>query len=76
MPEAARRLGYTTTNSALRALQNGGVPLVRINARAWAVEETDLQEFMSQREGYTGTGRPPKKPGAAHKKDDMEPPSK
>ena len=61
MPEAARRAGVSPT-SIRRALMNAGVALVEINAKAKAVEETDLQAFMESRAkiGYPGghRGRP------------------
>jgi hypothetical protein len=59
MPEAARRLGVART-SAIRALTNAGVPLVRINQKALAVEETDLEAFVAGRAAYGGRGRPRK----------------
>lgn len=60
MPEAAKRANVSPT-SIRRALANAGVPLVEINAKAKAVEESDLQAFMERRasSGYAGTGRPP-----------------
>ncbi len=57
MPEAGRRLGVSG-DSAKRSLENAGVPLVRINAKAWAVEEKDLESFSKGRSGYAGRGRP------------------
>jgi hypothetical protein len=62
MPEAARRAGFTTTNTVQRALRNAGVALVQINSRALAVEEADLNRFMEERSraGYSGRGRPTK----------------
>lgn len=57
MPDAGRRLGVAP-DSARRALVNAAVPLVRINARAWAVDESDLQVFINRRAGYKGRGRP------------------
>lgn len=59
MPEAARRAGVTPT-SIKRALANASVPLIRINAKAIAVEDSDLEAFMAcrQRQGYLGKGRP------------------
>lgn len=57
MPEAARRLGVSST-SARRALLNAGVPLVHINARALAVSERDLAALVASRAGYAGRGRP------------------
>jgi len=59
MPEAGRRLGMTG-NNARRALANAGVPLVKINERAFAVEEKDLETFMQARATYRGRGRPKK----------------
>ncbi len=60
MGEAARRLGMTTPNAALRALRAAGVPLVAISTRANVVEEADLAAFIAQRPpGYKGRGRPP-----------------
>lgn len=56
--------------SAKRALKNANVPLVAINERALAVEETDLDAFLATRpDGYTGRGRPP---GAKNKPKDEE----
>ena len=49
-----------SSNSARRALSNAGINLVRINARALAVEEIDLAGFIHVREGYAGMGRPRK----------------
>ena len=59
MPEAARRAGVTPT-SIRRALANADVPLTQINAKAIAVEASDLDAFMARRqsEGYAGKGRP------------------
>jgi len=61
MPEAGTRLGVSG-DSAKRALTNAGVPLVRINQKAWAVEEADLQAFIAARQeaSYSGRGRPRK----------------
>jgi hypothetical protein len=61
MPEAAKRMKIASGNSARRALQNAGVPLVRINGRAMAIEEADLDAFIKQRADYSGFGRPRKK---------------
>lgn len=58
MSEAARRAGVTT-DGIRRALQNAGVPLVEVTARAYAVEETDLQAFLDSR-GKLTPGRPRK----------------
>ena len=59
MPEAGKRLGVSG-DSTRRALLNAGVRLVRINARALAVEEQDLHAFMASRATYQGKGRPRK----------------
>lgn len=59
MPEAGKRLGVSA-DSARRSLVNAGVPLVRINARALAVEEKDLEAFQAKRATYRGMGRPRK----------------
>jgi hypothetical protein len=58
MPEAAKRSGMTS-DGVRRSLTNAGVPLVRINAKAWAVEETDLAAHLARRPNYT-FGRPRK----------------
>jgi hypothetical protein len=60
MPDAAKRIGVSSGNTARRALQNAGVPLVEINKRAMAVEESDLEAFIEARAGYSGFGRPKK----------------
>lgn len=59
MPEAARRMGVSTL-SARRALLNAGVPLIKINERAYAIKEEDLTAFIAARQavGYSGRGRP------------------
>ncbi len=57
MPEAAACLGMSS-DSVRRALQNAGVKLQRINARAWAVDEKDVKTFADRRESYAGRGRP------------------
>lgn len=58
MPEAGRRLGLSS-RSAKRALREAGITLHHINARALAVEESDLEALIAKRQGYTGRGRPP-----------------
>lgn len=65
MPDAAARLGVSA-DSARRALLNAGAPLVRINGKAWAIEEGDLLAFIENRASYKGRGRPK---GAKGKKD-------
>lgn len=58
MPEAARQAG-TARNTIKRALENAGVPLVKINERAFAVEEHDFAVYLAQRpSNYQGRGRP------------------
>jgi hypothetical protein len=59
MPEAARRANVSAT-SIRRSLANAGISLVEINAKAKAVDESDLEVFLETRKhvGYTGTGRP------------------
>ena len=57
MTEAGKRLGVTS-NSARRALQNAGVPLVAVTARTYVVSEEDFEAFATQRQGYAGRGRP------------------
>jgi hypothetical protein len=57
MPEAGKRLGISG-DSARRAFVNAGIPLVKINERAWAVTEEDLNAFKVLRTGYVGRGRP------------------
>ncbi len=58
MPEAAQRAGMTP-DGIRRALMNAGVSLTRINAKAIAVEETDLANFVRLRGVSPGRGRPP-----------------
>jgi hypothetical protein len=58
MSEAARRMGVAP-NSARRSLQNAGVPLIVISARAYAVDEEVLAAFLKTRPEYKGRGRPP-----------------
>jgi hypothetical protein len=48
-----------TRDGLRRSLVNAGVPLVRINAKALAVEETDLAAHLARRPNYT-FGRPRK----------------
>jgi hypothetical protein len=57
MPEAGKRAGVSAA-SILRSLRNAEVPLVAINGKAFAVEETDLQSFLTKRGDYK-FGRPP-----------------
>jgi hypothetical protein len=61
MPEAARRMGVSTL-SARRALLNAGVPLIRVNERAYAVTAENFAAFLAARQavGYKGRGRPSK----------------
>lgn len=59
MGEAAKRLGVTS-NSARRALQQAGVPLVAISSRAYVVDEVDLQAFIERVGGQRSKGRPRK----------------
>ncbi len=65
MPEAAQRAGMTRS-SIKRGLVNVGVPVVQINQKAFAVEETDLAAFIEKRGHSPGPGRPRKteRPGA------------
>lgn len=58
MTEAAKRLGVTTRQGALKALRNGGVPVVEFHPRAYGVEETDLNAFLPRRRR---PGRPRKR---------------
>ena len=59
MPEAAARAGMAR-NTVKRALETAGVTLHRINRRAFAVDEADLDAFLAARaaRGYLGRGRP------------------
>ncbi len=57
MPEAGKRIGLSG-RSAKRALRDAGITLHAINARALAVEESDLNAFIASRAGYSGRGRP------------------
>ena len=57
MSEAAKRLGLGSTTAVRELLKRNSVPLVEIHARAYAVEESDLEAFMKVRRGR---GRPPK----------------
>ena len=66
MSEAARRMGVSNATSARRSLQNAGVGLVAIHARAYAVEETDLQTYMVKRAAAGGFG--PGRPDGIHTK--------
>lgn len=63
MAEAGKRLGVATS-SALRALSNAGVKIVQLSEKAYAVEESDLNDFIAARQanGYKGRGRPRKTP--------------
>ena len=69
MPEAARRAGYTH-GGLKHALQHDpemAPKLVRINARALAIEESDLAEWIAKRGPAPGPGRPKgviQRPGA------------
>lgn len=65
MPEAAARLGYSDGDSVKRALENAGYPLVKINARAWAVEGKHVEAFKAARGTVVSPGRPK---GARNKK--------
>lgn len=47
MPDAGLILGCTSGNARLR-LKAAGVPLVRINGKAWAVLAKDLEEFAAK----------------------------
>lgn len=49
---------------------DSGVNLIRINAKALAVEETDLEEFIKKRGQSPGRGRPP---GAKNKAKEPKP---
>jgi len=57
MPEAARRAGMTP-DGIRRALMNAGVRLTRINAKAVAVDESALADFVRGRGVSPGRGRP------------------
>jgi hypothetical protein len=58
MPAVAIKMGISF-RSAKRALKNADVPLVVINARALAVEDTELASFLAKRPAnYSGRGRP------------------
>lgn len=61
LSEAAKRLGVHA-KSAQRTLEEAGVPLVRIHARAFAVEEANLERVIQDRaaRGINGPGRPRK----------------
>lgn len=59
MPDAAQRIGYTS-DGLRRTLIQAGVALVRIHAKAVAVEEADLDAFLGLRRNYIGRGRPRK----------------
>ena len=60
MSEAARRMGLSNATSARRSLQNAGVRLEAIHARAFAVEESDLEAYIQKRAAMGGftPGRP------------------
>ncbi len=60
MPEAARRAGYTRGGSVQRALEKAGVKLVKINEKAFAVEESDLEAFLLNRSTKPGPRLEPK----------------
>ncbi len=68
MPEAARRAGVSR-NSIKRALDNAGIPLVEINGKAFAVEDSDLATFIAARGVSPGRGRPA---GAKNKAKEQE----
>ena len=57
MPEAGRRAGMTP-DGVRRSLMNAGVNLIRINAKAIAVDEADLAAFVEKRGESPGRGRP------------------
>ena len=58
MTEAATRAAMTV-DGVRTALLNAGAPLVRISARALAVEERDLEQMLKSRPAdYQGRGRP------------------
>lgn len=57
IPTAAKMMGVSA-DSARRSLQRGGVPLIKINERALAVEERHLRAFIESRCDYPGRGRP------------------
>jgi hypothetical protein len=59
MSEAGKRTGYTPA-AVRRLLQSDGVALVPITARAYAVEESDLEAFILRRGVNPGPGRPRK----------------
>ena len=57
MSEAGKRTGYSAA-ALRRLLQSDGVPLVPITARAFAIEEADLEAFIARRGTNPGPGRP------------------
>jgi hypothetical protein len=65
MPEAAKRAGVARS-SILRALEAAGVPIHKINEKAFAVDDADLAKFVEARGGTLRPGRPK---GSKNKKD-------
>lgn len=59
MSEAARRLGMKHGDSARRALLAAGVPMQRLHARTWVVEEGEVEKYL-ERVGTRSQGRPRK----------------
>lgn len=59
MSEAGKRTGYSPA-ALRRLLQSGGVALVPITARAFAVTEADLEAFIRRNGSNPGPGRPRK----------------
>jgi hypothetical protein len=59
IPEAALRMGITH-GGARAALKNAAVTLVKINERALAVEEAEVQKYIEERGGVVRVGRPRK----------------
>lgn len=59
MSEAGKRAGYTAA-AIRRLLQSEGVTLVPITARAFAVEESELEAFVDRKGTNPGPGRPRK----------------
>lgn len=47
MGTAARRAKAGSTNTIRRALNAAGIPLVTLSPGVWAVEEADLNRFLS-----------------------------
>ena len=60
MPEAARQLGLSRGDAAKRLLEGSGVVIHRINGRALAVADEDVERVAQARRevAYSGRGRP------------------